>query len=159
MKNIDINRPIFLTRETMAAIVFAAAGCYWIYNGDWPIGLLGLLLGTSLGFMYKGIGFDLSGKRYRIYTGLFQFRFGTWANLPPISGVTLKRFSEIHTSGEPGRMREDKFTKFILMLSVSNSREGVILQKFNSNAKDYAIEIGEQVAEIFNVQLAVYFEK
>jgi hypothetical protein len=156
MTNIDINSPKFLTRETLAAIVFAAAGSYWIYCNNLFTGLFGLLLGVSLGFMYKGISFDLPGKRYRIYTGLFQFRFGTWEILPSITGVTIKYFSEIITSGKPGRMRDDKIGHYILMLSRSNSSQGIILQRFSLDEEGYAIMLGQKISEVFQVPLATY---
>ena len=72
----------------------------------------------SLGFVYKGLGFDLVGKRYRTYVGFFQWCFGTWQSLPVIVGVTVKYFSELATSGKPGRIRTDKVGYYILMLSV-----------------------------------------
>ena len=90
----------------------------------------------SLGFVYKGLGFDLVGKRYRTYVGFFQWRFGTWQSLPVIMGVTVKHFSELATSGKPGRVRTDKVGYHVLMLSVQQSSMGIILQEFPLNQKN-----------------------
>ena len=153
MLNIDLNKPELLTRETLGAVVFVAAGLYWFYCGNWFLGLSGILLGLSLGFLYKGLGFDLAGKRYRVYSGLFQWRFGTWQSLPPIAGVTVKYFSELITSGERGHVRTDKAGYYILMLSVSQSSQGIILQEFPMSQRDYVIKLGEQIASTFNVPM------
>lgn len=153
MINIDLNKPALLTRETIAAAVFAAAGLYWFYCGNWFLGLSGLLLGICLGFLYKGLGFDLVGKRYRVYTGIFQWRFGTWQSLPIIVGVTVKYFSELTTSGKSGRIRTDKIGYYVLMLSVYQSPQGIILQEFPLNQRDYVVELGEQIASAFSVPI------
>jgi len=151
--NIDLNKPVLLTRETLIAAVFAAAGMYWVYCGNWFFGVTGILLGLSMGFMYKGMGFDIAGNRYRIYTGFFRWRFGTWQPLPSIVGVTVKDFSKNATSGEPGGMRADKIGYCVLMLSVRNSSQGVILQKFPLSQWDYAMALGAQIARAFRVPI------
>ena len=151
--NIDLNKPVLLTKETLAAAIFAAAGLYWLYCGSWFLGLSGLLLGVSLGFVYKGLGFDLIDKRYRIYIGFFQWRFGTWQSLPVIVGVTVKYFSELATSGKPGRMRTDKVGCYILMLSVQQSSMGIILQEFPLNQQEYVMGLGEQIASAFRAPI------
>ena len=156
MTNIDINSPRLITRESFAAVVFAAAGIYWFSPGNWLYGLAGLILGLILGFLYKGFGFDLSAKRYRVYTGLFQWRFGGWEPLPSVVGVTVKYFSQLTTSGEPGRLRTDKSGEYILMLSIENSANGVILQRFGSNQAEYALELGKRVANVFDVRLTSF---
>ena len=107
--------------------------------------------------MYKGLGFDLIAKRYRSYTGLFGMRIGNWETLPrEIVGVTLKYFSEIVTSGKPGRIRQDKVGHYVLMLSVYQSPNGIILQRFGLNEKEYAIEVGEEIAGTWQVPLTVF---
>ena len=156
MNNIDLNKPHLLTRESVGAVFFAAAGIYFLSNGGWFLGCSGLLLAVSIGFLYKGLGFDLPGKRYRVYTGLFNWRFGTWEVLPPISGVTVKYFSEFVTSGKPGRMRTDQVGYYVLMLSVINAQQGIILQRFGLNQKEYVVEIGEKIAEVFQVTVAIF---
>ena len=155
--NIDLNKPHLFTRESVVAVVFAAAGIYFLCNHGWFLGCSGVLLAVSLAFLYKGLGFDLSGKRYRVYTGLFDWRFGTWEVLPPISGVTVKYFSELVTSGKAGRMRTDQVGYYVLMLSVVDSPQGLILQRFGLNQKEYALELSEQIANIFQVQVATYW--
>lgn len=154
--NIDLNKPELLTRETIAAAVFAAAGVYWMYCGNWFLGLFGLLLGVCLGFMYKGLGFDLVGNRYRIYTGLFKWRFGAWHSLPGIAGVTVKYFSELVSSGKPGRMRTDKSGYYVLMLSVKQSSQGIILQEFPLNQREYVVDLGNQIASAFGVPIHTF---
>ncbi|WP_210517148.1 hypothetical protein [Hymenobacter terricola] len=119
--DIALNAPKLLTRESLLAAAFAAAGIYWFYCGNWLLGILGLLLSLSLGFLYKGLGFDLVARRYRVYTGLFKWKFGEWKALPALSGVTVKYFSELITTGEEGRMRTDKIGEYVLMLSVTGS--------------------------------------
>ena len=156
MVNIDLNKPTLLTRETIGAVAFAAAGLYWFNRGNLVLGLIGLMLGFCLGFMYKGLCFDITGRRYRIYTGLFHWRFGNWQALPVIAGVTVKYFSELVTSGKPGRMRSDKVGYYVLMLSVHQSHQGIILQEFLLNQREYAIELGEQIASAFNVPIHTF---
>ena len=156
--NIYLNTPQIMSKESLGAACFAASGIYLLQRGGWFLGCSGLLLGVSLGFMYKGIGFDLPGKRYRVYTGLFQWRFGTWAFLPPVSGVTVKYFSELVTSGKPGRMRTDKADYYVLMLSVTNSSQGIIIQRFNLDQKEYALSLAEQIADILDVSIATFLQ-
>lgn len=156
MQNFDLNRPTLLTRETMAASIFAAAGCYWLYWKNWLLGIIGLLLGASLGFLYKGIGFDLPNQRYRIYTGLFQFRFGRWTTLPAVVGVTIKYFSELVDCGDEGVVRNEKIGCYILMLSVEHASNGIILQRFGLNRKKYVIKLGQIISDLLDVPLATF---
>ena len=156
--NLDLDGPHLLTRESIVAVVFAAAGIYFLRNGGWFLGCGGLLLAVSRGFLYKGMDFDLPGKRYRLYTGLFNWRFGTWNILPSISGVTVKYFSELYTSGKPGRIRTDQVEYYVLMLSVVNLREGIILQRFGLNQKEYALTLSGQIADVFKVPLTIFLQ-
>ena len=153
MVTVDINPPRLLTRETLAAVVFAAAGGYWIYCGNWLTGLLGLFIGLTMDFMDKGIAFDLSRKRYKNYSGLLGLKLGTWEALPAVSGITIKYFSEIVTSGKPGRIRQDKAGHYVLMLSISHSATGLILERFAVDEENYVIMLGEKISAIFNVPL------
>lgn len=153
MENFDLNKPELLTKESLVALFFATAGIYWFSCDSWGLGIISLVLAASLGFMYKGIGFDLPRQRYRIYTGLFQWRFGSWQRLPKVIGVTVKYFSELTTSGKPGRMRTDKIGYFVLMLSIYESSQGIILQEFQLNQEEYMMTLGKEIAQTFNVPL------
>lgn len=157
MINIDLHKPKLLTRESLVAVVFAAAGIYWFTCGNWLLGLFGLLLALSAGFLYKGLGFDLDARCYRVYTGLFKWKFGAWEHLPTICGVTIKYFSVLSTSGRQGRMRTDKIGEYILILSVSGSIQGIVLQRFSLNQKEYALALGNQIAQFMQVPLATFF--
>ncbi len=153
--NIDLNKPQFLTQSTIGALVFAGTGMYWAYCSDWLLAGCGIVLGICMGFMYKGIGIDLPGKRYRTYTGFFNYRHGAWEPLPAVSGVTVKYFSElvVTSTGRAGAVRTDADQHYILMLSVANSPVGLVLQRFKLNERDNALVLSNRIAEILQVPL------
>ena len=108
------------------------------------------------GFLHEGVDFDLDCRRYRLYTGLHKWKIGTWTQLPTISGVTIKYFTEIITTEDETGLRTDKDARFILLLSVANSSQGIIIQQFGLTEKEHALIMGARIAAIFQVPLATF---
>ena len=107
-------------------------------------------------FLHEGIDFDLDCKRYRLYTGLHRWKIGAWKQMPTIVGVTIKYFSELVTTEDETGLRTDKNARLILMLSVANSSQGIIIQQFDLTEKKFALITGERIAAILRVPLAPF---
>ena len=108
------------------------------------------------GFLHEGIDFDLDCKRYRLYTGLYRWKIGAWKQMPIICGVTIKYFSELVTTEDDTGLRTDKNARLILMLSVANSPQGIIIQQFDLTEKKHALITGARIAEALQVPLATF---
>ena len=107
-------------------------------------------------FLHEGIDFDLDCKRYRLYTGLHRWKFGAWKQMPAIVGVTIKYFSELVTTENETGLRTDKNARLILMLSVTDSSQGIIIQQFDLTEKKFALTTGARIAAILQVPLATF---
>ena len=76
--------------------------------------------------------------------------------MPTIVGVTIKYFSElIITENETG-LRTDKNARLVLMLSVADSSQGIIIQQFGLTEKKLALTTGARIAAILQVPLATF---
>ena len=107
-------------------------------------------------FLHEGIDFDLDCKRYRLYTGLHRWKIGAWKQMPTIVGVAIKYFLELVTTEDETGLRTDKNARLILMLSVANSSQGIIIQQFDLTEKKFALTTGAQIAAILRVPLAPF---
>ena len=108
------------------------------------------------GFLYEGVDFDLNYRRYRLYTGLYKWKIGAWTQLPTIAGITIKYFSDLVTTQDETGVSKDKNARLILMLSVANSSQGIIIQQFGLTEKEHALIMGARIAAIFQVPLATF---
>jgi hypothetical protein len=153
--NIDLHSPRLVSPKTALAVVFAISGAY-VLNQSGLLGISGLALAVCCGFLCKGIGLDVAGKRYRFYISLLQLRIGDWQPLPTIRGVTLKYFSERVTSGKPGRMRADKVDYYVLLLSVQNSQQGIIVKEYDLDERQEALQLAALLAQILKVEFFDY---
>ena len=107
-------------------------------------------------FLHEGTDFDLDCKRYRLYTGLHRWKIGAWKQMPTIVGVAIKYFLEPVTTEDETGLRTDKKARLILMLSVANSSQGIIIQQFELTEKKFALTTGERIAAILRVPLAPF---
>ena len=109
-------------------------------------------------FLHEGIDFDLDCKRYRLYTSLHRWKIGAWKQMQmsTIVGVTIKYFSDFVTTENETGLRTDKNARLILMLSVANSSQGIIIQQFDLTEKKCALTTGARIAAILQVQLATF---
>ena len=78
-------------------------------------------------FLHEGIDFNFHFKRYHLYTDLHRWKIGAWKQMPTIVGVTIKYFSDFVTTEDETGLRTDKNARLILMLSVANSSQGIII--------------------------------
>ncbi|GAB2947436.1 hypothetical protein GCM10027048_10480 [Hymenobacter coalescens] len=99
----------------------------------------------------KGIEVDLPNFRLRHFTKIGGWRIGGWEELPPVSRVVVKYFSQLGTSGRPGRMRTDQEAFWVVMLSVTGSAEGIVVERLALPAKADALQLAETLAKPFGV--------
>ncbi|GAA4384263.1 hypothetical protein [Hymenobacter koreensis] len=97
-------------------------------------------------FTAKGVAFDIPNRRYRHFSKIGGLRIGRWEQLPSVSRVVAKYFSQLGTSGKPGRMRTDREEYLVVMLSVEGSATGIIVERLALEAKSEALELAEDLA-------------
>ncbi|WP_303311949.1 hypothetical protein [Hymenobacter sp. BT730] len=102
---------------------------------------------------------DLPGRRYRRFTNVFGVKSGEWQPLPPITGVVVKYFSEYEIAGRRGWQVETAQIYYILMLSVQNSPQGIIIEKFSFWQKEKALHLADSIAQYLDVKFVFYAQK
>ena len=123
------------------------------------ISLFGCLL-VALG--RAGLEFSQELHSFRQYYSLFIWRVGPWQQLPHITGVTLKYFSEVTPftptryswgiwNNAPTRLKE-----LVVMFSVQNAPTGIIIARFSTDEENQAIQFVHDVASVFAVPARIY---
>lgn len=150
-----LRKPELISWEAVLASAFFIVGLLCISAGSWLFGTISLVLALARGFLYTGIEFDLTHGKFRFFTALFELRMGSWESLPVITGVTVKYFSVLQTTGRIGLRRMDKVESFIVLLSVENSTQGIILIRYKLKHKNSAVLLANGVADYLKVPVRV----
>ncbi|RYE90123.1 MAG: hypothetical protein EOO37_03675 [Cytophagaceae bacterium] len=97
-------------------------------------------------------------RRYREYYAVLGFKIGSWQLLPPVSGVTLKYFSEITRLQAKYNARSTiiRSEEIVVMLSVPGSATGIIIGRFLADNVNTAIDFAHDTATDFNVPVNMY---
>ena len=106
-----------------------------------------------------GIEFSADYRSYREYYSLFGMRFGAWKRHPSIVGVTIKYFSETASTKSHKYSWNDtpaQHKKLIVMLSVENKSDGIIIGDFSLNDVNSAIDFAHDIAEGFGVPVHLF---
>ncbi|GAA4029931.1 hypothetical protein GCM10022409_12730 [Hymenobacter glaciei] len=119
------------------------------------IGLSGCLI-VSLG--ESGIEFSLDYLTYRHYHKILGRRFGPWQTLPTVMGVTLKYFSSKSSASSKYDWSDvpKQHQTLIVMLSVANTRDGIIVAYFSMNDINQASDFVHEIAEKLHVPVNIY---
>jgi hypothetical protein len=156
----------------MLLLVYFPASYSSTASPEWVRGLtmLLILLALLLAGLVAGLGrqgTDLSADHrfYRYYFGLLGWRWGRWQPLPPVVGVTLKFYTEV-SRGNAGNgpaswgiwnTSNVHYEKLVLLLSLQNSTEGLVLREFSSTELTEARQVAQEVASSFgNVPVHEY---
>jgi hypothetical protein len=135
-------------------VVLLAGGALLLCSGLIAPGLLVLAITTSTFTKNKGIELDLKTRQYRFFASVLGLKIGDWESLPAVDHITMKYFTELVTSGKAGRMRTVQDKRYIVMFSVLDSYQGVILHE----TKKYraAISLTSFLAHALNVEAKIY---
>jgi hypothetical protein len=107
-----------------------------------------------------GIEIRNGRKAYRNCFMLFGWRVGQWQPLPSVIGITLKYFSymEKGNSTPSGAMswgiwnnRSQRHEELVVMLSLENSKIGLIINRFELDDVNKAIDVSHDIADFFDV--------
>lgn len=120
-----------------------------------------MLGGLIASFGKVGVEFSTDFRSFREYHALFGWRIGRWQQLPIISGVTLKYFSEVipTDSTYSWGIWNDKPTiakELIVMLSIQNKSTGIIIGRFSVQDTHQAVGYVQGVAKDFGVPARIY---
>ncbi|GAB2450945.1 hypothetical protein GCM10011375_36300 [Hymenobacter qilianensis] len=136
------------------ALLLAIGGLYVIYHGYMFQGFIAIIIAILTGTTRKGIEVETDAQRYRFFTLILGFRIGEWEILPNVQRVIMKYYSDLVTHGKPGRMRTDADQRYIIMFSIPNSTEGVIIHK--SYGRQSALDLTYALADFLGVEAKVY---
>ncbi|MBD2716370.1 hypothetical protein KBK19_15120 [Microvirga sp. STR05] len=142
------------TANSLLALVLASGGAYLLYVGAIISGGGGLILAILAATEHKGIELDLKTRQYRLYTSILGLRMGDWEPLPEVQHVTMKYFSDLVTSGRPGRIRTDQAKRYVVMFSLPNSPQGVVIQQ--GEEYEAALGLTDALAAALQVEAKVY---
>ena len=146
-------RPLLLAVPFGLAVLLLLAGYDPLIGVG--TGLLGCLL---LGLSRPGLEFTPDCRSYREYHALFGWRFGRWQLLPKIVGVTLKYFTvKINNSSKyRWNSTSEQSQSLIIMLSVENKQDGIIVAYFSIEAVSQAIVYANELADTLHVPVNLY---
>jgi hypothetical protein len=107
-----------------------------------------------------GLEVSLGHRHYRKYYGLFGWRVGYWRLIPPIVGVTVKRFVDGGGNTRNWGVWNSKsrsIEKIVVMLSLQNAAAGIVLKRFYWDDMDLAF--AGDVAGVFEVEVNEYLSR
>ncbi|QJX45420.1 hypothetical protein HMJ29_00100 [Hymenobacter taeanensis] len=136
------------------AVILAVIGAYFIYAGLIYFGALSVGIAVIIFTRKEGIELALTTRQYRLFTTALGFRVGDWDIIPATQHITMKYFSDLVTSGKPGRIRTDRDKRYIVMFSVSNSSQGSMIYETEKYAT--ALKLTRFLAEALNVDAKLY---
>jgi hypothetical protein len=137
-----------------SASLLAIGGLFVLYHGFVFHGCIGVGVALLFGTTQKGVELDIQAQRYRFFTLIIGFRIGSWEPLPNIQRVVMKYYSDLVTHGRPGRMRTDSDRRYIVMLSVPNSTQGIIIHE--TYGYEPAMKLTQALADFLGVEVKVY---
>lgn len=122
--------------------------------------LVAVLLGLVAQLGREGRELSSDNRRYRRYFDLLGWRWGRWQPLPPVVGVTLKFFTEVakgdSTSWGIWDTSGQRYQKLVLLLSLQDSREGLVLNEFNTDELAVTRQAAQELATRFGVPVHEY---
>ena len=105
---------------------------------------------------WQELALDLPQQRYRRFANFFGFKHGYWQPLPDITGVVVKYFSEYEVADRRRWQVESAQTSYVLLLSVRNSEQGIVVRKFAYSRKAEALELAGDIARYLHVDNVLY---
>jgi hypothetical protein len=101
---------------------------------------------------------DKDGQRYRHFSSLLGIPVGQWYELPIITGVVMKHFSEMPIARGRGSWQVQNYLHYaIVMLSTTDgNHRGIIVHKFPYRNKSQAVALTLQLASYFAVEARFY---
>ncbi|QDA61374.1 hypothetical protein [Hymenobacter jejuensis] len=116
-----------------------------------------LLLVYPITPLEQGISFDFTNKRYRFYTRFAGITGGQWDALPDIVRVVLKYYAYgTTTTTKVGQVVNKKHAGYILLLSVRDSAQGIVVQEYDLQKRREAVEKAALLAQYLQVEVADY---
>lgn len=117
--------------------------CLVIAFNALEVGLIAIALGVGVMTYKSGIELDTEKRRYRRFTKLLGYDFGSWRPLPLIKYVTVVRIQTVSNEPEDGRGPEVEY-QYRLMLAVEGHMRVIKLSTLDLNtALTEAMKIGE----------------
>lgn len=155
---IDINEGKTGANGLPAALV-GGLGVALLTVNIW-ISVLCFVLCVLMASVTEGVAFDVTNKKYRKYYALFNWKSGSWKDLPQATQVDLKlhirSFSVTKwlpkSPKDTGRARER-----VLTYTISFENSGAVFYEFNKYV--HARKALEALSEILQVPMQDYIEE
>jgi hypothetical protein len=122
----------------------------------WSFFLLGFAF--ILQVSYHNFAVDKEDQRYRHFSSFLGIPVGQWYELPTITRVVMKHFSEMPIARGRGSWQVQNYLHYaIVMLSTATgSHQGIIVYKFPYRNKDQAMALTLRLASYFAVEARFY---
>ncbi len=126
------------------------------------MGLICIFVAFCLQGSCEDFALDKKKRRYRTFNSLWGIRVGAWQQLPAVAGVIVKYFSAHTTPTGNGKYGWGTWTSgaaqqfYIVMLSISDSQQGVIVHKFSYVQKQQALQLATELAAYLAVPLQTF---
>ncbi|MFD2718432.1 hypothetical protein ACFST9_06880 [Hymenobacter monticola] len=114
---------------------------------------MGMLFGGfAIHFNYQNFELHPDGKRYRYFSNILGLRVGEWRQLPLVTAVVMKHFSETPISSSRGWQVPNPLAYCIVMLSTeAANHQGIIVHKFLRSHRGQAAKLTMQLADYLKV--------
>ncbi|RYU77179.1 hypothetical protein [Hymenobacter persicinus] len=123
-----------------------------VWLGHYPAAALifGLTAAVSLGV--TKLELDVPGRQFRLGIHVFGLAFCRWQPLPAAQRVVIRYFSKLTIDNEDGA--EQRNVEYIVLLSVPNSTQGVVL--FRCPTYKMALRIACYVGAALQVEVVSF---
>ena len=108
--------------------------------------------------IHQGVSFDLKNRRYKLFRSWAGLRIGAWQKLPTIQRIVIKNYSYAHTSDSKYNWsaRTERIKEYVLLLSIANSRSGVILRNYPDDGLEEAQLTAASLSAVLNVEVKIF---
>jgi hypothetical protein len=135
-------------------ITLAIMAVLLLFTGIAVSGIICLVACILSATSAKGIDIDIHARDYRLFTSLAGYKIGDWERIPEAQGIVMKYYSDFVTSSRSRRAPTNQGSRYIVMFSVLESSQGVIVHQ---TAKyEAAKHLTESLAQALGVEAKIY---
>lgn len=140
--------------NTIRAVGIIILGALSLYIGSTINAAFCFVAGILLLISTKGIELDTTAHKHRLFTALAGFKIGSWQRTPNVQGIIMKCFSDSATSSNAVHGQDQPGQRYIVMLSVPESSQGVIVHQ--TEKYKAAHHLSETLAQVLGVEAKTY---
>ena len=155
MKTIILSRKWEFTGQTALFWVLIPVTSILLATPEYVYyGVAALFTTVLLPPTHQGITFDQNNQRYKLYRSVAGIKFGAWQQAPNFARVVVKYHTHVHRS-------DSKYTwagtsnhteEYVLLLSISNARNGIVLRKYALSGLEEARLTAATLATILKLE-------